>query len=674
MKGKYSTSNRIIISESQYNRLFLGEQGLGSMYTKSGQKKREDIEKKGIRKVNDKGLSNEVGTAISQHVYTKGKEDNDKLALEIKRAKDALKSRGIPSNLIGGHLSRNHVYSQTTLNVIRRLNDFISEKVIGGTKGKYNVCVKGKGLGTCNQSAGGEYYVANNFTELADVLSNKMIGENKAPYVVVNNTLSFNFSVLQKELDTTFKYNKDAYKSTIFPDGWWGFYVKYFGTDQYQEIYRQIKSIAPYEIDKNKETLNVYEKGRSLLGIISDCASDYHCILDVASIATLAIPGVGLIISSGLDFVNAAAYGIEGITADNKDDAYSSYIAGVLTLFGGLYGGGVKQTKTLVTKASRDPVVYKAADEISQKVSKVKNVKNLSDVDPTKKILNTGEIRKDISKIYKEVAEKYGLTDSQVLLTHDILRSFGKVDSKLAAKYTKALTTIEKKIGRANLIRVGKDKKFQKILLENNGDIVVSLKKYIKIRAQKEAIVEGTLFFLLVEAMEEPAVQAWIGESYRYIKYRKREDIRGLVEKEGYNWDATKNFFGSVTTKNADGTKNDDYSKEQSEKDNTLLKKAWLKGWRPWPKGVMEPTEKHREEAMTWLVRNPEYQTDEFKKVFTPDREENRRVRPENPDDEELGVEYFDSEEELKAAQDSDKKYRNNTQPEGEISFDWEKL
>jgi hypothetical protein len=206
------------------------------------------------------------------------KEDKEKLDAEIKSTKDYLKSEfGFTSEVIGGNLSSNHVFAQTALNAMRRLNGLTQEKVHTGTKGKYDVCVKG--FGTCTYGAGGKLYVANDFEDLANKINYRTdVGGQRGSYVVNITTVEFDFPKLQQELNDAFKRDKNARNSKSFPNGWFNFFTSYYG-DNYSKVYKGISGIAPYEIKDNKETLNVYEKGKSVWGYLEDCATDYHCRL-----------------------------------------------------------------------------------------------------------------------------------------------------------------------------------------------------------------------------------------------------------------------------------------------------------------------------------------------------------------------------------------------------------
>jgi hypothetical protein len=534
---------------------------------------------------------------------------------QLKKEKEDLKSnfrkRGWPENVISMEgKSQEEALARTILNGLRSLNDLISRKVITGVKGNYSVCVKG--FGGCKSHNDGSYYMASNFDDLVNNTKGKKIGDYRVSDVVYNTDLYFNFDKVLNHVINQFKYNKNAGSSDLFPNGWWGFFVNYFGTDNYNEIKNRINSIAPYDLKSNKTTINQYKDSTSLWEYLGDCFTDYHCVLDVASIATLAIPGVGLAVSAGLDFINAASYGVEGAMAKTSEERNAAYLAGGLTLFGGMFGGGVKQTKYILTKGSANPKVYNYANDVMVRVEKeLPQLKNLKE----------GAKNAEVAKIYKETAEKYGLKEGEETLGKAILKDFSKIDPKVAKVYTDALRKIDSKVGRANLLKVGKESGFQKVLLQNNGDVITSLKSYMKTKAGKEALVELGLFVVLSEVLEIPEVQKWIGEKYNYLTRINRTDIRGLVEKEGYDWGLTKELFSS----------------SGSVEDNTLLTKAWAEGWRPSEDGY---------KSIEWLIKNSKYQTKGFKEKygsFGEDEKIIRKIAPENPEDREEGVKYYHS-------------------------------
>ena len=256
----------------------------------------------------------------------------------------------IPKNPLSG----NHLMAQSALNASRYLTEMISSKVISGVKGSVDVCVTSVGS-TCVPNT---FYTAKYFDyEMGKVVSSQTIGRNPAQFVVYLTNFYFNIDKLQKDLDNAFKSDKDAYKSNLFPDGWWGWFNAYWGTNNLNVIAKYINSISPDGIPSGIGTLNNYKTGGSIWSYLGDCFTDYHCALDIASIAALAIPGVGPMVSMGIDFVNAGAYGVEAASSKNVDERNMALLAGGLTLFGGFLGGGVGQTKRYLSAAEKNPKI-----------------------------------------------------------------------------------------------------------------------------------------------------------------------------------------------------------------------------------------------------------------------------------------------------------------------------
>jgi hypothetical protein len=132
--------------------------------------------------------------------------------------------------------------------------------------------------------------------------------------------------------------------------------------------------------------------------------------------------------------------------------------------------------------------------------------------------------------------------------------------------------------------------------------------------------------------MEDPIVKKWLGEVYGELKYLGREDIRGLVEKAGFDWKNIKSIFGS------DG----------SVKDNDLLRKAWLKGWRPSEDIV---------KTVDWFKNNQELQTTTFKKQYSNflQNKVKKEVAPIDPKERKEGVKYYHNQEFVDYFEDQEK-------------------
>jgi hypothetical protein len=300
-------------------------------------------------------------------------------------------------------------------------------------------------------------------------------------------------------------------------------------------------------------------------------------------------------------------------------------LAGGLTLFGGFLGGGVGQTKRYLSAAEKNPKIYSYANEVISRTEREL---------PMYKNFKAAQKDAKLTEIYEETKLKYGLNSADVAVGHGIIKDFSKIDLPTASLYSEALSKIDSRIGRANLRRIGNDSRFKNLVLANNGDVVKSLSKFVKTQAGKEALTELGLFIVLTEAMEIPEVQQWIAEKYNYIKYVNREDIRGLVEKEGYQWENTKQVFGS----------------NGSTLDNSLLTNAWKSGWRPFDKNLIKAGKEISIEDMNLNV--PEkFQTTTFKerkaqmsKVFSSEKIE---LAPKEGEERKEGVKYYEKQEHI---------------------------
>ena len=310
-----------------------------------------------------------------------------------------------------------------------------------------------------------------------------------------------------------------------------------------------------------------------------ECASDWHCIVDVASIAVLAIPGIGLALSAGIDILHAGTYAYAYSQATTPAEKSEALIAGGLTLFGGLMGGGVKQTKYLIKEAKANKNIYKYTGDVIELVKSNKEITESS---------------------IKNLQKKYKLTQKELEISTEILDNMSKFDPKLVNRYVEAVEALSKDLTltqRANLKNIMGSKKFNVILNDNNNNVIESLNIYLKKVARREAVMEASLFTALTVAMEQPSVQEFVATAIKWYKYKDRKDIRGRVEKEGYNWKGTKEVFGS----------------DSKIKDNELLTQAWNEGWRPYPMNIKNPGEKEYLESRKWIKEHPKYQTKTFK-------------------------------------------------------------
>jgi len=360
--------------------------------------------------------------------------------------------------------------------------------------------------------------------------------------------------------------------------------------------------------------------------MVNNCTSDYHCLIDIASIVSLAIPYIGPMVCMGFDLVNAATYGIEGAKGKISDEEATMGLT--FSLFGALVGGGYSRTKNLI-KAADDPKIYQYINDVAKDAKLLSKGSNKS----------IAQMEEEMIHIYAKNAEAYKLTDKQILQANSIISELKNLDVDTVRKYTKALMEIESRVGRGTILSLKDNKILQNAVKESGGDLVVGLNKAMKSAAFKEGLIETGMFVSLMGAMESPEVANWlagkIGKAQKiFMDVFKGGSIKLNVQNAGYNWEMTKELFSS------DGSK----------KDNELLGKAWNAGWRPYPESkkdlfndvktknkdytdyikttiniYKEKNEKERLEdekgkilyqSISWILERPKYQTSTFKKLL----------------------------------------------------------
>ena len=211
---------------------------------------------------------------------------------------------------------------------------------------------------------------------------------------------------------------------------------------------------------------------------------DYHCWLDIASIAVLLIPPpVGIIASGVIDVVNAGMY----LFADEDSPAWGNAF---ITLLGVI--PVAKPLKMLKSKVVMKPVI-----ELSQELGKAvyKYGKNLPD------------------GVYKEIIEKVfkGKSEKQI---KNIGLEMNRLSKGLDSQGMKALENSLKQYKELskfnqNLLKdkVFTNKDFQEILIRNSGDAMKSIKEFRKgpywKAAKLDAVFQGSLFIALYVYAEE---------------------------------------------------------------------------------------------------------------------------------------------------------------------------
>lgn len=442
-------------------------------------------------------------------------------------------------------MSMNHAYALATFESTKKLTQLISNKIGGKNWNNYSICVT-KVNGKCTP---GKYAIfqtfdldmakkVNSYGDTTKGTTSDTTKGNQPPYYMILENFYFDSGKIKADLDRAFKYDKDAYKSDLFPDGWWQWFTSYFDTDNYKTISTKISSISYLDLPKVESKVKV-EDSQSLYDILSDG----HTVLDIASIMALVLPPpIGIITSSTLDTINALWYLNEG----------SPWLA-FFTAIG--ITPGIKQAeyafkstkidKNVINFIEEAAVIAKAEGKLTPiKIEElyVKYVKNLSEADKLKFGTEFKNIAKNLDKnvvenFYKGVAEfeKYSNYDK------NLLKNLFKDEKRLL---------LLKKYGGS----------LDKVLNE--------LRKSMDKDAIKAVILQSGLYYGMSEILPKLIPQEWIIEL-------AESGILGLeseIQANGFNPEEVYYNFGVTPIEE---------NEDQHKIDMDLLGSAWDNGWRP---------------------------------------------------------------------------------------------
>ena len=379
-------------------------------------------------------------------------------------------------------------------------------------------------------------------------------------------------------------------------DGWYNFMMSYYGSDSLNVIKSNLKKYAammdaPLNCqpgDRNTIVFDATPKGNDMItkaftGIgefVADCATDYHCILDVASIAALAIPGAGIFIAAGLDGINAASYFYEAATDDSmsKKEKYLHVMAGSMTLVG------------VVPGVSQGLKIAKAGSNSAQKA-----IKDYSILQAELTLKNAS--KKEYQNAFKNTIGK--LTDPKdVEVVTKFFTHMEKSGPLIKKKLDEIISFSKSKRVELETFLKQKPANFDKFLKQANGDLMEAFKLFRKTTAGREALKQAGLFAAVsailppIAVKTQKAYNELVKDGTIYdITGGKWGGIKDKVEVNGYNWKDVKEHFKSNSKTH----------------DNDLLARAWMLGWRPDKPLSGEKT------GFDWLIKNSKYQTKGFK-------------------------------------------------------------
>lgn len=435
-------------------------------------------------------------------------------------------------------ISMNHAYAMAAIESTKKLTDLISSKIKGSIWNSYSICVSKVG-GNCPSD---RYAKFNTFNiQMANEVNNYPENVNgiKPPFFMILQNFYFDYGKIYEDLKNTFKYDKNAFKSDMFPDGWWNWFTTYFGTDNLNNIKSKVSKITYLNLPKVESKIDIKDQ-KSLWDILN--LSDPHSVLDLVSIAVLLLPPpAGIIASSAIDATNALWYLGEG----------HPYLA-LFTAIG--IGPGIKQTKLLLSSSKIEPKVIKFVEELAY-VGKGEK-------------LTQGKVDDIFAKHTKD------LTDSEKLkFGQDLININKKVDKKVLDNVYKTASEWEKysNYDKGLLKNIFKDENNIKLLEKHNGDlnqVLSELRTSLSDDEKRAFCIQAGLYVTISQILPMIVSEELIKEVYKSGLLGFKETVEG----NGFDWNETLNLFMVADQKT---------EPKEYEKDLALLELAWKSGWRP---------------------------------------------------------------------------------------------
>ena len=233
-----------------------------------------------------------------------------------------------------------------------------------------------------------------------------------------------------------------------------------------------------HEWAKSNDTRNWYDPDR-IADAVKDCATDWHCVLDIVSIAAYAFGPVGALVSGIVDAISAIGYVVEG------DEGWKMN-AGLTAL--GMFGIGEG-----ISLAKKGVKFSNKLNDLGGIISK--------HVDDVGKVKNAFKLEREIAEWTK------GLSDAEKKLYKD----FKKLNSKIGDEGGRNfLDEINKKIkdlpnaNKGTLKNMFDDLEpddMKKLFDESGGDLLKMTNKYSK--SVRGAVIQGGLFVTLYGFSDE---------------------------------------------------------------------------------------------------------------------------------------------------------------------------
>ena len=199
-----------------------------------------------------------------------------------------------------------------------------------------------------------------------------------------------------------------------------------------------------------------------------EMGKDFHCLLDVASIAVTFIPVWGPLIAMVIDTLNAAYFYVDAQNADNNLDKNSAYFSAALTFIGGL-ASGFGDARALIKSGPNGLKILGYAENYMVKAAQIRSKGLAEDV-----------LEKELKILMLEMNLSYKLTSKEMQLVQKYMNSIellGKEQAtKLLTNYKKSLDNLQSKIGFRRWEELMKNDMFIEFMKKADGNIFEALK------------------------------------------------------------------------------------------------------------------------------------------------------------------------------------------------------
>ncbi len=261
-----------------------------------------------------------------------------------------------------------------------------------------------------------------------------------------------------------------------------------------------------------------------------------HEILDVLSIAALAIPLAGPFISGAIELTNASMYYKEG------DNFMGNLYVGLAFLPGGIQA----------FKAVKGAGIIKGVDKVTKEVATLQK----GGVKVTQEVLE--------DKLKKELGEKVFGRSEKIL--NDYYNVILKSESTASQKAIKEMTDLVSKTPAYYKEYLKSSQLVEKLIAKNGGSPYKAYLAFLRSVAGKESKIAALIYGGIVGGIKTYEVTTNEIRRANLETDAKKGNISSIVKLAGYDWNITREIFGS----------------DKSGEDNKLLKKAWKSGWRPY--------------------------------------------------------------------------------------------